>query len=211
MKMTIKNADDLGKRIRELREDQGRKQSEVAELIGISQGQYSKIERGIHSPSFNKLVEICDYLGVTPNDLLDYQPNPTEVDKVVALYDEFLETSDFLYREGGFRWAEAMGRSIARTDFRKNMGDKLEGVVLSDSEINEFLYRISESPGESRYTGLFLTNLVKNARASGNNHLEIRSRVPVSELVIPVDNGNIWISSLDVQVTLAYRERMPEE
>jgi transcriptional regulator with XRE-family HTH domain len=211
MKMASKTADDLGKKIREFRTEQGKKQNEVAKLIGLSQGQYSKIERGIHSLSFDKLIVICDYLGVTPNELLAYQPKPIEVDKLVRLYDELLEESDFLYRERGFRWAEAMGRSMARTDFKKKIEERLEGVVLSDSEINEFLYRISESPGESRYTGLFLTNLVKNARESGNDHLEIRSRVPVSEFVIPDDNGNVWISSLDVQVTLAYRERIDND
>ncbi len=73
VKMVIKTAKDLGKKIRDIRKSQGKSEKDIAKSIGISQGQYSKIEHGVHRPSFDKLVTICDYFGVTPNDLLNYK------------------------------------------------------------------------------------------------------------------------------------------
>lgn len=63
----IKN---VAKNIKEYREKQGLKQTEFAELLSMNYQNYSKMERGVYTPSLDKVLEICETLQITPNDLL---------------------------------------------------------------------------------------------------------------------------------------------
>lgn len=45
-------------------------QYELAKIINITPQQYSQIERGKCNLKIEQLLIICDYLGITPNDLL---------------------------------------------------------------------------------------------------------------------------------------------
>ena len=55
-------------RLRELRNDCGIKQSDVAELLGCTTGHYQKIEYGMINIPTLSLVKLADYFDVT----LDY-------------------------------------------------------------------------------------------------------------------------------------------
>lgn len=50
--------------------DHNKKQTEMADLLHINYQNYSKMERDVYHPSLEKLIEICDILYITPNDLL---------------------------------------------------------------------------------------------------------------------------------------------
>ena len=64
------NLSNIGKNIKEYRLKEGLKQTELAEELGMNYQNYSKMERGVYTPSLEKLMEICKTLGMTPNDLL---------------------------------------------------------------------------------------------------------------------------------------------
>lgn len=63
----------LGERLKESREQKGLYQSQLAELIGVkSAGVISNWEKDINKPNADKMVEICQVLGISLSYLLDY-------------------------------------------------------------------------------------------------------------------------------------------
>lgn len=62
---------DIGRKIRDAREDMDLMQSDMAKLIPMNQSNYSKIERGIQEPNLEQLRQICCILNLDPRYLLD--------------------------------------------------------------------------------------------------------------------------------------------
>ncbi len=60
----------MGSRIRQRRKELSLKQSELAEMLDISNNHISSIENGRERPSLEILLRICDILKVTPDYLL---------------------------------------------------------------------------------------------------------------------------------------------
>lgn len=65
-----KNISNIAKNLKEYRIKKNMKQTEMAELLKMNYQNYSKMERGAYQPSLEKVLEICDILYLTPNDLL---------------------------------------------------------------------------------------------------------------------------------------------
>ncbi|NCI45080.1 helix-turn-helix domain-containing protein [Sediminibacterium soli] len=61
---------ELGYRIRKLRESRDFTQENMAAELGITGGAYAKIERGETDPSFTRLHDIADILGVSVASLI---------------------------------------------------------------------------------------------------------------------------------------------
>ena len=55
-------------RLKDLREDAEKKQSEIAELLNTTQQQYSKYERGLREIPFGHVITLAKYYNVS----LDY-------------------------------------------------------------------------------------------------------------------------------------------
>lgn len=67
---------DYIKRIRDLREDSDKTQTEIAEHLGISQTMYARYERGANELPIRHLIKLADYYGVSTDYILgrtDYQ------------------------------------------------------------------------------------------------------------------------------------------
>ena len=70
----------LGERIRKARDSKGLKQSELAELIEVkSAGGISKWEKDINKPDADKIIKLCEVLGISASYLLDYYGNSISV------------------------------------------------------------------------------------------------------------------------------------
>lgn len=65
---------NLGKKIRDAREDMDFLQTDMARLIPMNQSNYSKIERGAQEPSIEQLRRICQILQLDPRYLLELGP-----------------------------------------------------------------------------------------------------------------------------------------
>lgn len=65
------------KRIRDTREDQDKTQEEIARLLGITQTQYSRYERGANEIPVHYLIMVADALNVS----LDYLTGRTNEPK----------------------------------------------------------------------------------------------------------------------------------
>ena len=61
---------DIGKKIRDAREDMDLSQYDMANLIPMNQSNYSKIERGVQEPNLEQLKRICIILHLDPRYLL---------------------------------------------------------------------------------------------------------------------------------------------
>lgn len=55
----------IGEKIRKFRVKQGMTQHDLAEKIGVTEKQISKIETGIHYPKFENFVKILESLNIT--------------------------------------------------------------------------------------------------------------------------------------------------
>lgn len=60
---------DIGLRIKEIREQNGLSISELAEGAGISKSFLREVESGAKNITVNKLMDICNYLGIS---LIDF-------------------------------------------------------------------------------------------------------------------------------------------
>lgn len=63
----------LGKRLKELREQRGLTQLELAELIDMESSNLSKIERGAQIPKEESLLKLTLALNIQVKDLFDYE------------------------------------------------------------------------------------------------------------------------------------------
>ncbi len=65
----------LYKRIKELREDHDKKQSEIAEVLNTTQANYSYIENGIANLKAEEIRKLCLYYGVSADYILELPEN----------------------------------------------------------------------------------------------------------------------------------------
>ena len=87
---------DVGKKIRDAREDMDLSQRDMANLIPMNQSSYSKIERDLQEPSLHQLKRICEILNLSSEYLLSLNryESITERDArfgkdVKKLYDKY--------------------------------------------------------------------------------------------------------------------------
>lgn len=84
----------IGVRIKESREAKGLLQSQLAQMIGVkSAGVISNWEQDVSKPDANKMVRLCEALGISLSYLLDYYgeekapPYSGEAEKLAQDYD----------------------------------------------------------------------------------------------------------------------------
>ncbi|MGN1207567.1 MAG: helix-turn-helix domain-containing protein [Eubacteriales bacterium] len=83
----------IGKKIRDAREDLDLSQSDMAKLIPMNQSNYSKIERDLQEPNMEQLRRICQILKLDPKYLLnidEYESLSPEDMKLLADIKEFI-------------------------------------------------------------------------------------------------------------------------
>lgn len=85
--MLISNLRDMGNKLYAIRKRLGITQAEAAEKAGISDRSYADIERGTANMRVQTLLQICNGLKITPNDILvddsDEAVNDSELTKRV--------------------------------------------------------------------------------------------------------------------------------
>lgn len=81
---------EIGKRIRQYREERGMSQKELADKIGVSNSRVSNWEQGINRPDADILADLCRVLKVSPSELLDVHLSTDELSdqerKVIQAY-----------------------------------------------------------------------------------------------------------------------------
>lgn len=76
----------VGSRLLLIRKANGLTQAEVAEIAGLSDRTYADIERGIVNMRIQTLLQICEALHITPDELfVDYKDNDIELEELLVL------------------------------------------------------------------------------------------------------------------------------
>lgn len=89
----------LGKRIRQLRKNDGLSQERFAELIGIDPNSVSRIECGVHYPSLDTLEKIATILKMEMRDLFLFNNKETAEEMRAFLVQTASEVSIEKLRE----------------------------------------------------------------------------------------------------------------
>ncbi len=69
------NQGKIGELIGEIRKEKGLKQSELAELLGVTSKTVSRWETGKYMPDLSLFVDISEILGITLNELIRWRKN----------------------------------------------------------------------------------------------------------------------------------------
>ncbi|MEX0616732.1 MAG: helix-turn-helix transcriptional regulator [Candidatus Woykebacteria bacterium] len=72
MKVNVKTQQEIGKKLRAIREQRNFSQEEVATSAGISATYYAGIERGEENPTGTVLEGICKALKIRSSDILPF-------------------------------------------------------------------------------------------------------------------------------------------
>ena len=62
------NKKDIGRKLKEFRNLKGMTQAELAEAVNMHEKQISRIEAGVHFPTFDNFIKILECLGVEMKD-----------------------------------------------------------------------------------------------------------------------------------------------
>ena len=89
----------IGDNIKKVCELKGIKQIEIAEYMGISQGSVSNWMKGINSIDIENLAKLCQFLGITLNQVYGIDPITSE-SLLSAQENELLELFRSLNRSG---------------------------------------------------------------------------------------------------------------
>ena len=65
-------------RIRDLREDADRTQTQIAEYLGTSQTMYARYERGANEMPIRHLIALCQYYHVSADYILGLKTHPED-------------------------------------------------------------------------------------------------------------------------------------
>lgn len=67
----MRAAKRIGKNLKEARKYKGLTQREVAEIMQMTQQQYSRFENGVFELNYEQILQLCKLYEVTPNELFD--------------------------------------------------------------------------------------------------------------------------------------------
>ncbi len=67
----MKVSKKIGENLKEARKFKGLTQKELADMLYMTQQQYSRFENGIFELNYDQILKICDILDISPNDLFD--------------------------------------------------------------------------------------------------------------------------------------------
>ena len=87
----------FGSKLKNLREEMGLTQTDIAAQIPMNQSNYSKIERGQQEPDLMQLKRIAEIFGVSADYLLDIKNDETIAKdavfarKIISLYKELYQ------------------------------------------------------------------------------------------------------------------------
>ncbi len=71
-KLGITLSEKVGNVIKEARKLKGLTQTDVAKVFHMTQQQYSRFENGIFELNYQQILDVCNLLDITPNDLFDF-------------------------------------------------------------------------------------------------------------------------------------------
>lgn len=94
-------ANSLGPVLRELREKHNYTQDVVGNILNISRQAYSNYERGKRQPDYNSLMKICEFYGITMDELFHYGEPSSVIEEDKSTYPNMSESGTTTLRLSG--------------------------------------------------------------------------------------------------------------
>jgi len=88
----------IGEKLRNIREEKGFPQKQVAEILGLQRPNYSKIENNSQNLTPNQLKLFCEFFNVSADYILDRKTKghkiypKTEYDRIIRQIDKLKDT-----------------------------------------------------------------------------------------------------------------------
>ena len=64
-------AKQIGKNLKDARKSKGLTQRQVAQMLVMTQQQYSRFENGVFELNYRQILKLCQICDITPNELFD--------------------------------------------------------------------------------------------------------------------------------------------
>lgn len=132
---------DIGNKLKQLRQQRGLTQEDMADRCELSKGFISQVERNLASPSIATLTDMLECLGVT---LADFFNDKGDENFVFSPQDMFTkEDPDIL--KGSVTWLVPDAQKNDMEPILLELGPEGESYTMSPSEGEEFGYVLSGS------------------------------------------------------------------
>lgn len=89
----------IGQMMKKAREAKGLSQADMCESTGLTKNHISYMERGMGKASVKMLLGYCRKLGVTPNDILEYEKNNFSSNRLEPLISQLTDKEQKLLEE----------------------------------------------------------------------------------------------------------------
>ncbi|KRL53906.1 helix-turn-helix domain-containing protein [Lacticaseibacillus manihotivorans] len=166
--MSEKNSEGIeikiGLNVKRIRKEQGLTQKELANKLKSIEQTVSKIERGVFTPSAETIMQLCDALNVTPNELMLENPEWQK------WQSERLEHQDHSINGLADQIGLVQGM-FAKADMARDAGDEdtekayLDDIIQMYAWQNKDIRAIAEWL-DRRYLNTYLTILQNEVRIS---------------------------------------------
>ncbi|MDO4484699.1 MAG: helix-turn-helix domain-containing protein [Clostridia bacterium] len=132
---------DIGEKLRQLRQQIGLTQEELADRCELSKGFISQVERNLASPSIVTLLDMLECLGSSPQDFFaDKGPG-----KIVFTPQDMFVKEDEEGLKGSITWLVPDAQKNAMEPILMEIGEGGESYPLPPSEAEEFGYVLQGS------------------------------------------------------------------
>lgn len=81
-------SEGFGSRLKALRKERGMTQLQLASEAGVSVSAVGMYERGLREPGLETIFRLCGIFGISTDSLLGYEPEKTEIDRLLAAAEE---------------------------------------------------------------------------------------------------------------------------
>lgn len=145
----------IGEVIKKIRSNKGYSQKEIAEKLGMSQGNYVKWEKGSIDPPLSKLQTLADILDVTVDEILNFGKKKTEGIVICFINQKGGTGKTTIAVALGTKYAADQNAKVCiiDTDFQQTVANKYEREKSEelDSIVDVF-------PLPEKYTKRFFTS-----------------------------------------------------
>ena len=132
---------DIGEKLKQLRQQRGLTQEELADRCELSKGFISQVERNLASPSIATLTDLLECLGSS----LPAFFNEKQDEKIVFTPQDMFEKLDEEELHGAITWLVPDAQKNAMEPILLELGEGGKTYPLSPSEGEEFGYVLSGS------------------------------------------------------------------
>lgn len=132
---------DIGEKLRQLRQQRGLTQEEMADRCELSKGFISQVERNLASPSIATLTDMLECLGVSLASFF----NDKSDEKIVFTPQDMFEKVDEEQLRGSVTWLIPDAQKNEMEPILMDIGEGGESNPLPPSEGEEFGYVLSGS------------------------------------------------------------------